>query len=447
MVTAAGFSGGFVRVCDNSTNCDGGFEAEPSVAADGTYAVLVPNGSYRMTFWAPGGSAQVPFPSVVTVNGTNVVADLSVTLRSIKGTVTATGGVPLDGAAAVAYDANNTFVTATYTAADGTYTIWIAPSVYKVQFNAHTLPSIWYLNAPDFTSGTQVNVSAADAVRIDATFPAITISGTISGAAGGGVAATVFVVDASCASPTARGSGQSSSPNGSYAVWVPDSGAYHVYATVPSGSRYYVQGSPSGTVDCAGATTVTVSGQAATGVDVAVPVYRVSGTVRDSAQASIDNAFVSVGANSFDGMYTGPDGTYSLTVYTGDTVTVTVSPPPQYVGAQSSPTLIGTANVTGVDFALASAHLVSGRVVRASDTAPLAFATVTAWTLADVFVTDTVTDGLGQYAMWLADGTYRVSASATGYTMTFWMNAPSFATANNLVISGANVALSDIALP
>jgi hypothetical protein len=153
-------------------------------ASDGTYSILVPAGTYTVSFWdcsggtylhgyyGSGGFTLGSGATPVAVS-TSDVSGIDVQMQTghyIKGTVTGTGGTPLAsiyvGAGSSGYSGT------TWTASDGTYSVAVAPGTYTVQFND---PSGTYFSglysSGGFTldqgSATPVTVTTSDRTGID----------------------------------------------------------------------------------------------------------------------------------------------------------------------------------------------------------------------------------------------------------------------------------------
>ncbi len=248
---------------------------------DGTYSVVVPQGSYHVEFDDPTGTyvsgyyAEAGFTadalgaSPVTVT-TADVSGIDVQLPApiyIRGTVTGPGGDPLGDIAVIA--TSSIYSGSSSTAADGTYAVSVVAGSYRMTFCDYSgVYAAGYYSATGLTidanAATPVAVASTDVTGIDVELPlAIHISGTVTGA--GGVPLAGIDV---WASGDAYGADVMTRADGTYSIVVLP-GSY--YVGFSDWSRAYQDGyySTSGfTTDDTAATPVVVGAADVTGIDV-----------------------------------------------------------------------------------------------------------------------------------------------------------------------------------
>lgn len=225
-------------------------------AADGTYALHVPAGTYRIGFSDAHGPYRTVFFNGAddfaladdVVVGSADVANINASMGlnyPITGKVTV-DGVDMPGVAVTAYRqvAGGSGSTAweavkvTVSRSDGTYTLYVPDGTYRVGFATWQggFDPLYYDRATSLATATDVVVAGAEVPNIDAAIvrevpesgPAIT--GTVTVADAGGPASGVFVTawrrpDAS--SPWAWVRSTNVRPDGTYALYVPE-GTYRV---------------------------------------------------------------------------------------------------------------------------------------------------------------------------------------------------------------------------
>ena len=222
------------------------------------------------------------------------------------------------------------------------------------------------------------------------------ISGTISPTAGGG-GATVTLGGASSATTVADANGNYSFTglaNGSYTVTPAKTGYTFAPASQP----------------------VTVNGANQTGVNFtaqAVASWSISGTISPTAGGG--GATVTLSGTSSASTVADANGNYSFTGLANGSYSITPSKTGYTFTPASKPVTVSGANQTGVNFtaqAVAS-WSISGTI---SPTAGGGGATVT---LSGASSASTVADANGNYSFTsLANGSYTVTPSKTGYTFT-----------------------------
>jgi hypothetical protein len=430
-----------IWVSANASNFNGW--TGTSTAADGTYSLAVPAGSYTVSFndfsgqYASGCYSSSGFssgqsactPVVVTnsdVGGVDVTMPLAL---HITGTVTGSGGVPLAGIHVFVNAYRDNFLTWASTAADGTYSLAVPPGSYTVGFDEPNSNYVGGCYDSSSSSGfsdqnacTPVDVTTSDVRGIDVTMstgPKIT--GTVTGPDGVPLA-NIYVFTNSDWAWTWTVTGT----DGTYAIAVPP-GSYTVSFNDPSG--YYPGGcydssSSSGFSDQGACTPVNVTNQDVGGVDVTMPtVLHITGTVTGPDGTQLANIWVSANAGDFNvGASTGPDGTYSLAVPAGSYTVSFNDPSDNYVnGCYSSsgfttdqgdctPVDVTTSDVGGIDVQMPLALYITGTVT-GSDGSPLAGIHVIA-----------LDQAAGNFLTWTStatDGTYTLAVPPGSYTLGF----------------------------
>ena len=323
--------------------------------------------------------------------------------RDITGTVADVVSGPLDGVALTLTDRNGQIVGTTTTAGGGAYsfpgflatdgyTVSITPPAGKIGVDAPSKP------ADLTTTDAVVDFVVRDLVPV-------AVSGTVRDALGNPI--PNVTVDIPGTGTVTTG------PDGTYLFDTVAAGTHTVgVPTAPAG--YTVTTPPQ---------TITI----ATGVET--PIENVdfvltadpdiSGTVTASG-AGVSGVTVTAtpnGGGTAVSTVTAADGTYTFARVPAGGYTVSITPPADYIvsGAGSLPVTVGTADVPGIDFALAKTGSVSGSVADSTG-APIAGATVTI-TGPGAPATLT-TDATGAYSLGsLPPGTYEIALTVpAGYT-------------------------------
>jgi hypothetical protein len=320
--------GGIWVEADSTTGGDwGGVET----AANGTYAIGVPNDNYSIEFLDDAGvyltgyysitasghfTTDQDFASGVTLAG----ADLTVPTVllpigfSISGTVTGTGNAPVAGIDVYTETDNCTsscYSTNTTTDTDGTYTLHVPAGSYDVSFADNNDPKVYI----DTDYGHVVDATTADAPNIDIQLQAGRhISGTVTSA--GGPVADVFV-------ETNTGDYTYTDADGTYDIFAAP-GSYTLYFEDESSTYLlgYYRAGVSGhfTTDLSLATPVDVTTADAPNIDVTlVEGLTIQGRVTDPHGNPVQNIEVDATSSGYGGFgTTDPDGNYSVPVIAGD---------------------------------------------------------------------------------------------------------------------------------
>ncbi len=320
---------------------DWGYEGATGTAADGTYLVHVPPGSYTLYFFdgssaylsgyyysSGSGHFSVNEASPVKVTTTDVTG-INVQLgigHFVKGTVTGTGGTPLaDVEVDVSSVSDSGYDGSTWTASDGTYSVDVPRGSYTVYFYDWMDTYLnGYYSSGGFTldedSATPVKVTTSDVTGIDVQLETGQfITGTVTGTGG----TPLEDVDVEADSMSYLASGETDS-DGSYWLLVPPD-TYELYFSDGSGlylSGYY-SSSASGhfTVDEGSATPVTVTTSDVTGINVRLgTAHFIMGTVTGTDGTPLSDFEVDAytAGYAYDGSTTtASDGTYSIDVPAG----------------------------------------------------------------------------------------------------------------------------------
>jgi hypothetical protein len=245
-----------------------------STDAAGSYAAVVGNGSYRVSFQPPPGylgewyddKPSCAAATTLTVNNADLPGKNAALAagKILSGTVTGGSG-PLAGAGVTLFQGGAAscsppvFVDGTATDGLGHYSFTVGAGDYRLMFSYAAQVAEWYDNKPDCASSTTVTVGATDVTGRDAMLTAV--SGTVTDTNGAISGAQVQLEDAtsSCNTPVTVNGGQTAS-NGAYAVYVPDGTYRLVFFATGHQFEYWDDKATCGT-----ATTITVAGADVTG--------------------------------------------------------------------------------------------------------------------------------------------------------------------------------------
>src|SRR5580700_6842844 len=387
----------------------GAATAATTANSSGAYSFTgLANGSYTVTASQSGFSFS-PSSLQVTVSGANVtdanfvVSAVPPSTFSISGTISSAANgsgatLTLSGASAATATANSSGAYSFTGLANGSYTVTASKAGFT--FNPSSLPVT--VNGANVT-GENFTASAVPPTTYS-------ISGTISSAANGS-GATLTLSGASTATTTANSSGAYSFnglANGSYTVTASKAG----FTFNPSSLPVTVNGA-------------NVTGENFTASAVPPTTYSISGTISSAANGS--GATLTLSGASTATTTANSSGAYSFTGLANGSYTVTASKAGFTFNPSSLPVTVNGANVTGENFtASAITYSISGTISSAANgsganvkLAGAANATATA-------------NSSGAYSFTgLANGSYTVTASKTGFTFT-----PS---SLQVTVSGANV--------
>ena len=350
----------------------------------------IANGTYTVTP-SETGFTFTPASQSVTVNGnpaTIPVFTATAMAYTVSGSVS---GASSGNGATVVLSQNGTTV-ATTTVASGAYSFSnIANGTYTVT------PSESGFTFTPASQSVTVNGNPATVPVFTATAVAYTVSGSVSGASSGNGATVVLSQNGTTVATTTVSSGAysfSNIANGTYTVTPSESG----FTFTPASQSVTVNGNPA-TVPVFTATAVayTVSGSVsgASSGNGATVVLSQNGT-------TVATTTVSSGAYSFSNI---ANGTYTVTPSeTGFTFT----PASQSVTVNGNPATVPVFTATAV------AYTVSGSVSGASSGNG---ATVVLSQNGTTVATTTVSSGAYSFSN-IANGTYTVTPSETGFTFT-----------------------------
>ena len=371
-------------------------------AADGTYAVAVPSGTwgvylsnrdvpdYYGSWWCSakvGCETTAPTPIAVT---TADVTGIDYTLKAypyVRGRVTNTAGTGLAGIN-VNPHAPGVFLGSAITAADGTYALRLVETgdlVLAFHDPAGNSVGGWFGPGgyvADSAAATHLIVGPDGLTGIDGVLPAYRfIRGTVSDVGGGIGGVWVDVSDAT----TAYASGPTAG-DGTFAVKVPPGGSYVLGFrdfTYVHRDGWYASGGF--TPDRAAATPVPVSSADVTGINVTMPLNpTIGGTVRNEGNSRLGGIRVrvspypgtSVGGDA--SATTAADGSWSVQLPPGTYIVQFWDTSATYVGGFRGPSgyvrhqgdadqvIVATTPVAGLDVKLPEYRFVSGRVTAAS---------------------------------------------------------------------------------
>ena len=381
-----------------TVNMTGAATASTTADTGGNYTFSgLANGSYTVTP-SKSGYVYTPASQAVSVSGANVGAvnfnSTTAPTYSISGTISGAGGpgatVNLTGAATASTTADTGGNYTFSGLANGSYTVTPSKSGYV------------YTPASQAVSVSGANVGAVN--FNSTTAPTYSISGTISGA--GGPGATVNLTGAATASTTA------------------DTGGNYTLSGLANGS-YTVTPSKSGYVYTPASRTVTVGGAnvAAVNFRSAASTYSISGTISGAGGpgATVNLTGAATASTTAD---TG--GNYAFAGLANGSYTVTPSKTGYVYTPASKAVTVSGANVVAVNFSSAApTYSISGAISGGGGPG----ATVN---LTGAATASTTADTGGNYTFaGLANGSYTVTPSKSGYVYTPASRA--------VTVSGANV--------
>jgi hypothetical protein len=412
-----------------------------STAANGSYSLPVPAGSYRVEFSDPasiyaggfystgGYTADVDSSSVVAVT-TSDVPGINVTLPRavhIKGALKGPGGVAAPG-----MDVSVEGPSGSYwgtSGLGGAYSIAVTPGVYQLAVrDGRSTPT--YPDGYAGTSGFTMDPGAAAAyvvttadVTANLALPKmVRIKGKVTRSGGAGIAGIWVFSSAGYSARTA--------PDGTYSLPVPPSRNWSVQYYDPAGK--YTSGfyrSTGFTLDPNMAGSISVGTSNVSGYNVVLPAnHRISGKVTGPGGTGIAGISVEADSLTYSSMVeTAADGTFSVGVPSGRYTLAFSDNNSTYsrgylgVAGYSSNTSrtisVGSSNVAGANVEIPIAAAVTGRVTAVGGgglggivvmAIPAPY-TLTSSLWASVRSYDTTTAADGTYTLHLPPGAYVVS--------------------------------------
>ena len=349
----------------------------------GAYHVGVLFQNQRQAAWyTPGGPVPVShLSSLVTAPAT---IDLALPPDQILSGVVGAGGNPAAGVAVDIYDLYFDIVATTYTAADGTYDLLVAPGRYLVGAEtAAGYAGVWYASGGSVVSSADadpVTVSNSAVSGINITMPQMqTISGTVYQTSTSRLAGAVieFWVNGVFWDAAASSSGSSA---GSFSVSVPPGSSQMWFWDGPESSLApgWYAGGTSLTADWKAAAVIRVSTVPVSGLKVIMPAaHTISGSfLCASSQSDVEvDAFVNGSAVSFSETYATTNGrslfsipvmsaTYTL-LLPNRTCGVSVwYRPGGYAidGADATPVVVGSSNISDIGIDAPAPTGIMGRI-------------------------------------------------------------------------------------
>jgi hypothetical protein len=424
------------------------YYADATTAADGSYSVMVPAGTYNVEFsdynndvylhgyYASGGFTVDQNSATPVTVGTSDVTGINVRLqagRHISGTVTGPGGMPVSAIFVEVW--SSTFDIWMYTGLDGTYSLMVPAGTYTVHF------ADWsdaYLSGYYSSSGfqvlqylaTPVTVGTSDVTGINVQLQTgHTISGTVTGTGDGplgNISVRTFCI-AGDQGPSTYCDSTTTASDGTYSLRV-TAGSYKLEFDDNNGT--YVTGyySSNGfTTDLGAATPVTVGASDVAGINVKMETgVHIKGTVTGPGGTPVQSIYVYTNSllGDYYDAYTASDGTYSLLVPAGTYAVAFYDLAGRYLKcyhtssgytvdqASATPVTVGTSDVTGINVQLGTGYNIKG-IVTGPTGALLAGIYVNVWSNSDH----------GGQATTASDGTYSIDVPTDTYRVQFWGNS------------------------
>ena len=471
---------------------------ETHTATDGTYALQLAAGTYKVLFddWPDyriqyygGGtdlwdddSAEVWVPSGSVANGIDAAL---VRLRTVAGMVTG-NGTAVSGINVTAYRQSGDALPAwesalsTVSESDGTYALHLPDGTYRVGFADARGPyrTEFFEDAEKIEQADDIVVAGDDVAAIDADLALnhpITGTVTVDGVNMPGVVVTAWqwVQEGSEPAEWKAAKWITTVAEGAYALYLPD-GTYRVQfstwqadyppmyydgasrlddatdvvvagAEVPNVDAAIVSKEPDSGPPITG--TVTVAGAAGPPDDVVVTAWRWNSVVAQWVR-------VRETTTAFDGTYVlrVPEGTYRV----GFSHSFGRYQPVYYDGADdidlADDIVVPTEGVPNVDAQLVENRSISGTItVEPQEGLPPGVppgTIATAWRRNDLtsqweLVAEAYADIAGNYVLYVADGTYRIAFSSDFFDTwppVYYDGAQTIDKADDVVVAGANVA-------
>lgn len=291
---------GVQGVMIRADNADGTSGNMAPSAADGSYSLKVPAGTYTVRCFFPGIGEAAPLTNVVVTSSTatgdqtcSIAAPITVTVRVTDGTN------PIQNAFVDVRDTNgrgNGTNVSTTTGIYGVYVLTVPPGTYSVRIGHPAYGPI---------GAAQTITSAANLTATSTGSSMVAVTGTVTGDGNALSGAWVSLTGTPTGQTNLINVGGQSGTSGAFSISVP-AGSYSIRANKPG----YQSPAP---------TTVTVSGATAAGTIALTTAARtISGSVTLSGSA-VSGAFVDAndGSGGFAVAQTDSSGAYSLPVSNG----------------------------------------------------------------------------------------------------------------------------------
>ena len=470
------------QTCTSSGSCS--WVAGTNTAADGTFRLVVPPGTYKVYVSPPFGSSYLGewyqnassslSATPVTVSSVDfalgdieLLSGFAITGRvSSNATSPTTSGLQSAGVNAQTCTSSGscTYVAGTGTAADGTYRLVVPNGAYKIYISPpFGSPYIgeWYQNATSSIDALTVTVAGADQALGDVILAqGFAVTGRVSSNAADPTATGIPGANVSaqiCSPGCTWMAGASTAADGTYRLIV-GAGTYKIHVNAPTGTDYLSEWYQDATTTTA-ALDVTVSADR-TLDDVILELGfaitgRVSTNAADPASSGLPNAQVmalscpSSGGCSFVAFAnTAADGTYRLIVRNG-TYKINISAPfgslwvgEWYQDATNSNTAQAV-TVAGGPQALDPVILAPGFAITGTVSGPggvLANANVNANICSPgcTFIAGTSTAADGTYRLVVpTGGSYKVVFSASGHVTQWFSNKTTSTLADSVTDANA----------
>jgi len=399
----------------------------------GAYILNLQPGRYRVLAYDLSGAFATEFGGNADSFDTSPMVNLSSTVGGINfsmekaGTISGTvvsAGAPLSGITIAAYNVGSgTRRAFTQTAANGTYSLAIAPGQYK--FAAYdqsgTYALAFFANTPTFDGALPLSVASTQQLTANFDLPrAAHLSGTVVDIDTNVIlpGTTVFAYSADGTSIASTLSDSA----GNFAFAVPP-GSYKLVAA--DVSHIYAAGFADDANSFSNAHTLTPgAGQSISAIRI--PLHRagvVAGKVTESTGAVL--AGISVAAYNNDGSQrtvatTDPSGSYKLTLPPGDFriaafdsfgVFVTQFYPQRVLFSNATSVAVTAAQTTpSIDFALGRGAHFNGNIVDLTTQTPIEGVSVGAYDDAGNQMNVGVTDSMGNYTLVIPSGRFKLAA-------------------------------------
>jgi protocatechuate 3,4-dioxygenase beta subunit len=282
---------------------NGGYGGSTGIDMDGYYVFggLPVGNTYRVMAASEGTSAYYGGSTLETATPVTVVAGttsgIDVALPpnvTLSGTVTR-GGQPIEGASVTVYSSMFMWVANTTTAADGSYSVSVAPGSYKVQVQFETTTR-YIGGALDFWQASTITVNAPGDPTASGNDIDLPVLGSISGILTRNGQPVTDATQVFAAPTNGMGMWQYASvaPDGSWTISGLDLGSYRIGVFLPGATTAYYVAGGTATRDQMMASPVTVDQMSPTvsGVQFALPIVgEISGRVM-SGTVGVPNAYV-----------------------------------------------------------------------------------------------------------------------------------------------------------